>query len=157
MLKPAPGSNLFDLKAGETSAHRFHFRFTSVVTLGAEDRKKSRRDMGELAGGSGRWWRSVRRSHGDLHHRDVAHNVIIKSLCIEGFSCIEVIRSPQEVCVVPIKGQIKIHLKLISPTPLNMKISQPYFSALVSIQTIIPHPAKQSDLLLCALIPEIPI
>lgn len=69
------------------------------------DRKKSRRDMGELAGGSGRWWRSVRRSHGDLHHRDVAHNVIIKSLCIEGFSCLEVIRSPQEVCVVPIKGQ----------------------------------------------------
>lgn len=103
VLKLALGSNLFHLNAGETSAHHFHSRFTSRGTLGAGDRKKSRQDMGELAGGSGRWWRSVRRSHGDVHHRDVAHNVVIKSLCTDGFSCIEVIRSPQEVCVVPIK------------------------------------------------------
>lgn len=45
--------------------------------------------MEELAGESGRWWHSVRQSHGDIHHSDVAHNVIVKSLCTKGFSYLE--------------------------------------------------------------------
>lgn len=80
--------------------------------------------MEELAGGNGRWWHSVHQSHGDIHHRDVAHNVIVKSLCTKGFS-----RNGwfaiKRVCVnpkgksVPKKGQINensFEINLLSNT-----------------------------------------
>lgn len=100
LLNPALGSNLFNLGTRETRAHDFGFRLTvGVEPLTLKMGKQSRWDTEELAGGSSRWWHSVWRSHGDIHHRHVAHNVITKSLCTLGLS----------------------YIKECSPIPLNMK------------------------------------